>query len=247
LAPMDTGGAPQQQGINKGSGAMAPPPPPKPAAPPASPLAPTQGSTNPAGELPQPMDPKTSRNEMQSPSRAYGQNNPSQGFEVGGGILGTAEQAAETAASMAANMAAPGSGVAASQATNMAFQLANRAIGYAGQLAGIGISGIMETFLPNNSPLADPGNNIFGKMAMGISGMHPTDMAKNLQQSAPALNPRQDLDQGAQMGKMLPQVHMPNATINNYDTDHTGMQNAFTRSYYAATGGVPITGSGGVA
>lgn len=223
--------SPQNQAIASGGGAMGDAKPSL-APSPKQGEKPTMGLINPQGELPNPMDSDESRQAKDSPSRAYGQDNSSKGFGIGGGLIGAAESAASS-------MGGPMGGAA-----QPAFQLANRAIGYAGQLVGIGISGLMETFLPNNSPLADPGNNIFGKMAMGISGMHPTSSAKNLQQSAPALNPKQDLDQGAAAGQMLPQVHMPNATINNYSKDHGETTQAMTRALNQVNGGLPA-GMGG--
>ena len=48
-----------------------------------------------------------------------------------------------------------------------------RAIAYAGQLAGIGVSGLMETFSLNDSAPADPGNSWLGRIAMGVAGARP--------------------------------------------------------------------------
>jgi hypothetical protein len=63
---------------------------------------------------------------------------------------------------------APGAG----QAAQMGIKLANRAIQYGGQLAGIGVSGLMETFLPTGgSNLAN--NSWFTKVAGGIAGAIP--------------------------------------------------------------------------
>lgn len=143
------------------------------------------------------------------------QDNPSQqlqaegkGFGVGGGILGMAEGAASTFAS------AFGGG----QATQAAFNLVNRAIGYGGQLLGIGMKGLIETFLPNDSPAADPSKNIFGKIALGIAGAHPggNNMAAS---HAKPLDTKKDLDKGAMQAKQSPGIHIEN--IHNHSGDHS--------------------------
>ena len=46
------------------------------------------------------------------------------------------------------------------------------AISYAGQLAGISVSGLMETSL-NDSALAGPGKSWLGQVAMGVAGARP--------------------------------------------------------------------------
>lgn len=152
-----------------------------------------------------------------SSSRQPGLNNTSKGFGVGGGLIGAAESAATTAA----NVFAPGSG----QAANMAFALANRAVGYAGQLVGIGIEGLMETFLPNNSPLADPTNNILGKVALGIAGAHPSPK-NSAGNTAMKMKPKQNLDAGEMSGKQLPGIHISGDIHNHGQQDWTGLQKA---------------------
>lgn len=70
----------------------------------------------------------------------------------------------------ALDMMAPGAGAAA----KIGIQLANRTIKYAGQVAGIGVSGLMETFLPaGDNPKASIGNSWFGKIAGGIASAAP--------------------------------------------------------------------------
>jgi hypothetical protein len=64
---------------------------------------------------------------------------------------------------------APGAGAAA----QTGMKLANRAIQYGGQVAGIGVSGALETLLPAGSPLASIGNSWFGKLAAGFAGARP--------------------------------------------------------------------------
>lgn len=78
----------------------------------------------------------------------------------------------------------------------------NLAIGYGGQLVGIGIEGVMGTLLPNDSPLADPSRNLFGKMALGLAGAHKSG-SNYAGMSAMKLNPKQDLDAGASAAKQV--------------------------------------------
>lgn len=88
-----------------------------------------------------------------------------EGFQ---GVGGMPLDAMMTAAS-ALDVLAPGAGMAAQKG----IQLVNRAIGFGGQLAGIGVSGLMSTFLPHESPLADMGNSWFGRIASGFAGARP--------------------------------------------------------------------------
>ncbi|RAV17515.1 hypothetical protein DQP57_00380 [Mycobacterium colombiense] len=191
--------------------------------------------TAPGGKPGDYTTPEDTRNLNNNPSREPGINNTSKGFGVSGGLIGTAEGAAEMAASTAANAFAPGSGAAASQAMNIGFQLANRAMGYAGQLAGIGIEGIMETFLPNDSALGDPTNNILGKMAMGIAGAHPSpkNTAGN---SAMKLDPKENLDAGAMAGKQQAPIHIENVH-NHGQQSWEGLEAAQKKAVFQGTMG----------
>ena len=89
----------------------------------------------------------------------------------GGGFagIGGAPMAAISAAASGLDMLAPGAGAAA----QIGIQEINRAIGYAGQVAGIGVSGLLETFLPTDSPLSNVGNSWLGKIASGFAGARP--------------------------------------------------------------------------
>lgn len=108
-------------------------------------------------------------------SRQFGQDGgPSGGgFGVKGGLLGMAQGAASTGISAGINAIAPGAGQAASAASDILTQEANRFVGYVGQLAGIGVSGLLETFSLNDSAIADPSKSWFGKIAMGLAGARP--------------------------------------------------------------------------
>lgn len=82
----------------------------------------------------------------------------------GGGLLG----AAAGAAAAGANMFAPGAGIAA----QIGIQEIERAIGFGAQAAGIGVQGLMQTFLPAGaSELAQ--NNWITKIAGGVMGARP--------------------------------------------------------------------------
>ncbi|OBK09003.1 hypothetical protein A5746_00795 [Mycolicibacterium conceptionense] len=83
----------------------------------------------------------------------------------GGGLLGTAMAAGGTAL----DLMAPGAG----QAAQIGMKLLNRTIQYGSQAAGIGVSGLMETFLPSGSPLGSIGNSWFGKLAAGFASARP--------------------------------------------------------------------------
>ncbi|SRX93558.1 hypothetical protein [Segniliparus rotundus DSM 44985] [Mycobacterium shimoidei] len=107
------------------------------------------------------------------------------------GLDGLPMSAAMTAAG-SLNMLAPGAGIAA----QIGIQEINRAIGYAGQAVGIGVSGLLETFLPHDSPLADTSNSWFGRLAAGFAGARP---ALPNRISMPA--PKQPQPQGEQGGK----------------------------------------------
>jgi hypothetical protein len=90
----------------------------------------------------------------------------------GGGFAGVggAPLAAVSAAASGLDMLAPGAGAAA----QIGIQLANRAAAWAGQAAGIGVSGLMETLLPaGDNPMASIGNSWLGKIASGVAGARP--------------------------------------------------------------------------
>lgn len=108
----------------------------------------------------------------------------------------------------------PGAG----EGAKIGIQLANRAIGYAGQLAGIGVSGLLESFLPHESPLADIGNSWIGRIASGIAGARPS--SKNTAGKS-TLKPKDDNQK--QPGEEQPQNAVNNQiTINNNNATEDG-------------------------
>lgn len=90
----------------------------------------------------------------------------------GGGGVGITPGGTLDSALTAAASIFPGGGMAA----QVAIKEANRAIQFAGQAAGIGVSGVMETLLPAGSPLA--ANSWFSKLAGGIAGARPASPNK---------------------------------------------------------------------
>lgn len=116
-----------------------------------------------------------------------GQSYPAQGGGGFAGIGGLPMAALSTAASMV-----PGMGAAA----QVGMQLINRAIGYAGQSVGIGVSGLFETLSIGDNPLSSLGNSWFGKLASGFAGARPA-LPNKAGQAPPNPNSAQ---QGAQSG-----------------------------------------------
>ena len=99
---------------------------------------------------------------------------------TGGGLMGLAT----SAASMAADAFAPGSGAA----VQIGAQVAQRAIKLGGQLAGIGVQGLMETFLPTGaSELAN--NNWLTRIGGAFAGVGP--QLPNLAGKAPTPVPNE--------------------------------------------------------
>lgn len=90
-----------------------------------------------------------------------------------GGLAMQGISAGIGAAGLAMDGMMPGAGTAASMAAQIGLQVGNRTSAYLGQLGAIGVGGLMETFLPRNSPIADPNNSWIGRIAGGISGARP--------------------------------------------------------------------------
>jgi hypothetical protein len=125
----------------------------------------------------------------------------------GGGVGITPGGTIDSALTAAASMF-PGGGAAA----QTGIKLASRAIQFGAQASAIGVSGLMETFLPHNSELGDPGKSWFGKIAGGIAGARPAT-PNAAQKSAP---PQQQGPQG--QGQPAP----PPGPMVNIENMHTG-------------------------
>ncbi|AXN50933.1 hypothetical protein MMRN_38380 [Mycobacterium marinum] len=142
-----------------------------------SPLVPGGGGPGLPGQARGPMTPGRGRMPGQ------GLNIPkSEGIGIGGGLPGLLQSAVPTAisaAGAAAGMAAPGAGAGGSAAgaiISAAAQIGideiNRAIGFGAQAAGIGVGGLLETFVPNESALADFSGGWFGRIAGAVAGVN---------------------------------------------------------------------------
>lgn len=130
----------------------------------------------------------------------------------GGGFqgIGGLPLAAMQLAGGAADLIAPGMG----QAAQTGMAVLNRTAGYIGQLAAIGVGGLMETFLPNNSETADPSKSWIGRIASGLAGARPA-LPNTAGNSAPAQTPTPQ--QQGQAGQGGPMVQV--GAINNYSPD----------------------------
>lgn len=117
-----------------------------------------------------------------SGGRQPGQGLPaSEGLGFGGGLIGLAQSAIPqgiAAAGMAGDAAGGmGGGSAAASLAAAAAQIGidqlNRAAGAAGQYVGALVGGGIETFSLNQSALADPGRNWFGRLVIAAAGARP--------------------------------------------------------------------------
>jgi hypothetical protein len=156
-----------------------------------------------------------------SPTRIGGVE-PATGSGAGGvGITpgGTLDSAIGMAAS-AADIFAPGAG----QAAQTGIKLANRAIQFGGQAAGIGVQGVMDTVLPTGgSELAN--KSWVTKILGGVAGAAPAIPNVAGKQSAPP-NPNQS-DPNAQGGQPKAGDTNINVTNNRATEDGTGRDIAF--------------------
>lgn len=152
---------------------------------------------------------------------------------IGGMPMGLAQTAIQLG-SLAIDSQAPGAGQAAAAAAQVGIQLANRTAGYIGQAAAIGVGGLMQTMLPNNSELADPTNSWMGRIAAGFAGARPAlpnmaggageeappDQQNPAGESQPPQTPEEAQKQAAQQnggGQKGPMVNVEN--MNNYSND----------------------------
>lgn len=142
-------------------------------------------------------------------SMAPSASSPGGGFAGIGGL----PLAAIQNATAGLDLLAPG----ASQAAQVGIQVLNRTAGYIGQLGAIGVGGLLETFLPNNSSIADPSKSWLGKIASGFSGSRPAT-PNTAGSPAPAQDPAQQQQQGQGGG---PLVKIDNIVNNTADSGQT--------------------------
>lgn len=188
------------------------------------------GSLLPGAGMPQSFSPST--------MPQYGGKPPSAPNPGGGGIGMTPGGTLETAMNLGAgalDVMAPGAGQAA--ATGM--KLANRAIQYAGQVAGIGISGLMETFLPTGaSDLAN--NSWFTRIVGGLAGAAPAlpNIAGGKGQAEPPLTPAQVLQQQASGAKGGTNIEKLEYNNNGATEDRAGADLTYHLERSAAPAGM---------
>lgn len=129
----------------------------------------------------------------------------------GGGGIGVGGMAMDAAmmGAGALNALAPGAGAAA----QIGIQVANRAIKYAGQVAGIGVSGLFETLFVGDNPMGSIGNSWFGKLAGGLAGARPA--LPNMAGKAPAPENPAGGPQGSADAAGQKAGNTANITINN--------------------------------
>ncbi|GJO31545.1 hypothetical protein NJB1507_40820 [Mycobacterium marinum] len=108
-----------------------------------------------------------------------GKNVPqSEGISISDGALGLLQQAIPTAisaAGAAGGVFAPGAGAGgaiASAAAQIGIDEINRAINFGGRAIGTLAQGLGETFIPNESPLADFSGGWFGRIAGAVAGVN---------------------------------------------------------------------------
>jgi hypothetical protein len=134
------------------------------------------------------------------------------------------------AGAMALDAMAPGAG----QAAQTGIKLANRAIQFGGQAAGIGVQGLMDTFLPfGGSELAS--NNWLTRIVGGFAGAHPT--IPNIAGKQAPQQPQQQPGAGDQQGQG---GSTTNITVNNQRAteDGTGKDIAWHQSQAAQVPGM---------
>ncbi|MEX7470187.1 transglycosylase family protein [Mycobacterium adipatum] len=104
-------------------------------------------------------------------SQAYSNPVGGEGFAGLGGLPMAAIQGAISAGGGAGSMFG---GQAAAAAAQVGMELANRAVAFGGQAASIGVSGLMETFLPSgDNANASISNSWLGRIAGGLAGARP--------------------------------------------------------------------------
>lgn len=175
--------------------------------------------------------------------RAAGGGPGGGGFAGLGGLPMAAINTGISAGGLAVDAMAPGAGQVAAAAAQTGIQLINRAIGFGGQAAGIAVGGVLQTLLPNNSPLADPANNWIGRIAGGIAGARPAlpNMAGQAAPPQPGPDPKaqQQGKPGQPGAAAAPLVEIKE--MHNYGPDGQGVASDIAR-VQMATAGAPAPG-----
>ena len=162
---------------------------------------------------------------------------PAVGGEGGLGVSGMAMDAV-MAGTSALDFMAPGAGAAA----KVGVQLLNLSLKQAGKLAGIGVSGVMETLSVGDNPMGSIGNSWFGKLAGGLAGAKPA-LPNKAGGPAPGGDPSKQPGGGGPAGSAqaaaLKAGNTANITINNQGAtpDQNGKDvAAHTAAMWAPTG-----------
>jgi hypothetical protein len=142
----------------------------------------------------------------------------------------TSNQGLGSMAGSAAAMMFPGAGEAAAKAG----QLIDRGVKFGGQLAGIGISGLQETF-----GLSDPSgggglqSGWIGRLASGLAQVKPAAPTTAGQTKAPAAEPQKHEGSGAPPGPQGPTVHIENVNQQQGQSAQEMAKEVAFRSYAA--------------
>jgi hypothetical protein len=223
-----TSGAPAGGPLSTGMPRGLPTAPLGPVGPAGSPLAGAQGPT--PGVTPG-LNPYTAQGMPQG--QQGWQPNSSGGIGIGGGLIGAGLQAGLAALGTAG---APFGGQAAAAAAQMALQLIDRTTKFGGQLAGIGVEGLLSTFAPSNpdsgnSPLKD---SWLWRAAGALAGATPAlgsggaAMLDKMSQKKQAEDQGQQAQQQGQQGQQSPAQSGPLLNIENWNAaqGQTGKSNA---------------------
>ncbi|WP_373167474.1 tape measure protein [Mycobacterium marinum] len=208
-----------------------------------SPLVPGGGGPGLPGQGRGPMTPGRGR------YPGEGLNIPkSDGISINGGFLGLLQQAIPTAvnaavgaAGAAGGMAAPGAGAGAgaagaimAAAAQIGIDEINRAINFGGQAVGTLAQGFGETFIPNESALADFSGGWFGRIAGAVAGVN-AQVPNIAGQVGQAIN-------GATGGQGLPPGLTPEQVAGNPDqrSGDQGGQNVTNNTFTTNINGASI-------
>jgi hypothetical protein len=131
-------------------------------------------------------------------------NPAGQGPGLGGGAMDAAMMAAG-----GLDLIAPGAG----QAAQTGMKLINRTIQFGGQLAAIGASGLMETFMLSGG--IDPMKTLPGRLIGGFAGARPAtpNQAGQTQQGQGPQAPGGTQQMGGGMGNGAPLMHVENMNV----------------------------------
>ncbi|EID10188.1 gp15 protein [Mycolicibacterium phlei RIVM601174] len=139
---------------------------------------------------------------------------PAGGGTLGiGGIPMAALGSATSAGGLAVDAMAPGAGQVAAAAAQTGVQLANRAIGYAGQLGAVAVNGLLETFGLSDSVIGDPQKSWIGRVATGLASARPA-LPNVAGQSKPPAPPPQQQQQDPNYQNHSGSGQPPGPTVN---------------------------------